>query len=150
MTTPALTEELRLVEDDLARLRKTAADLRRRIGDRDEEPTDAAERSALIEAAEEQEALIDQLEARREHLLWRLGGPTVTDRESHRLRGLPMPLTAVSGVIAPESAVLSRAPRGLSRHSGRKLSPPGALSIAHRPRRPSPTFSWPKIRPGSK
>jgi len=78
MTTPALTEELRLVEDDLARLRKTAADLRRRIGDRDEEPTDAAERSALIEAAEEQEALIDQLEARREHLLWRLGGPTVT------------------------------------------------------------------------
>jgi chromosome segregation ATPase len=73
MTTAALTEELRLVEEDLARLRKTAADLRRRIGDRDEEPTDAAERSALIEAAEEQEALIDQLEARREQLLRRLG-----------------------------------------------------------------------------
>ena len=53
--------------------RETAADLRRRIGDRDDEPTDAAERSALIEAAEEQEALIDQLEARREELLRRLG-----------------------------------------------------------------------------
>jgi hypothetical protein len=96
MTTAALTEELRLVEDDLARLRKTAADLRRRIGDRDEEPTDAAERSALIEAAEEQEALIDQLEARREHLLRRLGGPTGTDRESHRLRGL-QPRVVLSG-----------------------------------------------------
>ena len=76
MTTAALTEELRLVEEDLARLRKTAVDLRRRIGNRDEEPTDAAERSALIQAAEEQEALIDQLEARREQLLRRLGGPT--------------------------------------------------------------------------
>ncbi len=37
--------------------------------DLDHRPTDAAERSALIEAAEEQEALIDQLEARREALL---------------------------------------------------------------------------------
>jgi len=100
MTTTALTEELRLVEDDLARLRKTAADLRRRIGDRDEEPTDAAERSALIEAAEEQEALIDQLEARREHLLRRLGGPTGTGRESHRLRGL-QPRVVPSGSENP-------------------------------------------------
>jgi hypothetical protein len=90
MTTAALTEELRLVEEDLARLRKTAVDLRRRIGDRTEEPTDAAERSALIEAAEEQEALIDQLEARRGQLLRRLGGPTGADRESHRLRGLQL------------------------------------------------------------
>jgi hypothetical protein len=39
-----------------------------------DEPTDAAERSALIESAEEQEALIDQLEARREELLGQLGG----------------------------------------------------------------------------
>jgi hypothetical protein len=74
MTAAALTEELRLVEEDLARLRETVAGLRRRIGDRDEEPTDDAERSMLIEAVEEQEALIDQLEARREQLLRRLGG----------------------------------------------------------------------------
>jgi hypothetical protein len=73
MSTDALAEELKLVEEDLTRFQETAADLRRRIGDRDEEPTDAAERSALIEAAEEQEALIDQLEARREELLRRLG-----------------------------------------------------------------------------
>ena len=69
----AIAEELRLVQDDIARLRETAADLRRRIGERDEEPTDPEERSALIEAAEEQEALIDQLEARRVELFRRLG-----------------------------------------------------------------------------
>ena len=69
----AIAEEVRLVQDDIARLRETAAALRRRIGERDEEPTDPEERSALIEAAEEQEALIDQLEARREELLRRLG-----------------------------------------------------------------------------
>jgi hypothetical protein len=70
----AIWEELQLVQEDLARLRKTAADLRRRIGEREDEPTDPAERSALIESAEEQEALIEQLEARREELLRRLGG----------------------------------------------------------------------------
>jgi hypothetical protein len=73
MSTDGLAEEFRLLEEDLTCLRETAADLRRHIGDRDDEPTDAAERSALIEAAEEQEPLIDQLEARREKLLRRLG-----------------------------------------------------------------------------
>jgi hypothetical protein len=61
------------VQEDLARLRETAASLRQRIGDRSDEPTDPAERSALIEAAEEQEALIDELEARREELQRELG-----------------------------------------------------------------------------
>lgn len=72
----AIREELRLLEEDLARLRETAASLRQRIGERWDDPTDAAERSALIENAEEQEALIDQLEARREELLRELGGPS--------------------------------------------------------------------------
>jgi bacterioferritin (cytochrome b1) len=71
----ALQDELRVVEEDLARLRETAADLRRRIGERADEPTDPVERSALIEQAEEQEALIDVLEARREELLRELGRP---------------------------------------------------------------------------
>jgi outer membrane protein TolC len=71
----ALEAELRIVEEDLARLRETAADLRRRIGEREDEPTDPAERSALIEQAEEQEALIDMLEARREELRRELGRP---------------------------------------------------------------------------
>jgi hypothetical protein len=79
MSTDALAEELKLLEEDLTLLRGTAAGLRRRIGDRDEEPTDAAERSALIEAAEEQEALLGQMEARREELLRRLGRPIRTN-----------------------------------------------------------------------
>jgi hypothetical protein len=124
MTTAALTEELRLVEDDLARLRKTAADLRRRIGDRDEEPTDAAERSALIEAAEEQEALIDQLEARREHLLRRLGGPTGTDRESHRLRGLQRRGVLLTGYENPASLT----------DGAETMSPTAPCRPRHRPR----------------
>ena len=69
----AIREELRLVEEDLARIRETAADLRRRIGERADYPTDPAELSALIEEAEEQEFLADELEARREELLQRLG-----------------------------------------------------------------------------
>lgn len=69
----AIREELRLVEEDLARIRETAADLRRRIGERADYPTDPAELSALIEEAEEQEFLADELEARREGLLRRLG-----------------------------------------------------------------------------
>ena len=71
----AFEDELRIVNEDLARLRKEAADLRRRIGEREDEPTDPAERSALIEQAEEQEALIDMLKARREELLRELGRP---------------------------------------------------------------------------
>ncbi len=70
----ALREELRLIEEDLARLRETAASLRQRIGERWDDPTDAAERSALIEEAEEQEALIEVLETRRQELLRKLGG----------------------------------------------------------------------------
>jgi hypothetical protein len=69
----AIREELRLVEEDLARIRETAAGLRRRIGERADYPTDPAELSALIEEAEEQEFLAEELEARREELLRRLG-----------------------------------------------------------------------------
>ena len=69
----AIREELRLVEEDLARIRETAADLRRRIGERADYPTDPAELSALIEEAEEQEFLADELKSRREGLLRRLG-----------------------------------------------------------------------------
>ncbi|MCW2898648.1 MAG: hypothetical protein JWO67_913 [Streptosporangiaceae bacterium] len=69
----ALREELRDVETDLERLRGLAADLRLRIGRRWEEPMDEWERGAMIEQAEEQEALVAVLEARRETLLRRLG-----------------------------------------------------------------------------
>jgi hypothetical protein len=71
--TTALREELRLVEEELARLRQTAAELRRQIGERWFDPTDPAERTTLITTAEEQEAFIEVLENRREELLRRLG-----------------------------------------------------------------------------
>jgi hypothetical protein len=59
------------VEGD--QLRKSAAELRRRIGMRDDDPTDPEERSMPIATAEEQEAFIEVLEQRREDLLRRLG-----------------------------------------------------------------------------
>ena len=70
--TAALRDELQVLEDELAQLRQATADLRRRIGERWDDPTDSAERAALITTAEEQEALIQVLEARREGLLRRL------------------------------------------------------------------------------
>jgi hypothetical protein len=70
--TAQLREELAVVEEELTRLRTTAAELRRQIGERGSEPTDPAERSLLISEAEEQEALIAVLDRRREELLQRL------------------------------------------------------------------------------
>jgi hypothetical protein len=67
-----LQEELRLVDEDLEQLRKSNRELHERIGDRDEEPTDPEERSAMIFMAEEQDSLIDDLESRREQLAQRL------------------------------------------------------------------------------
>jgi hypothetical protein len=64
----ALRQELREVEADVAELRDTAEKLRAQIGDRSYEPTDASERAALITAAEEQEALVETLETRRDKL----------------------------------------------------------------------------------
>ena len=69
---PDPREELRLVEDDLELLRKEAADLRQRIGERADEPTDPEERAAMIERAEEAEAQVELLTSRRETLRERL------------------------------------------------------------------------------
>ena len=73
--TAQLRQELALVEEELTRLRTTAAELRRQIGERSVEPTDSAKRSLLITEAEEQEAFIAALERRREELLQRLREP---------------------------------------------------------------------------
>ena len=73
--TAQLREELGLVEEELARVRTTAPERRRQIGERSDDPTDPAERSLLITEAEEQEALIAVLERRREELLQRLREP---------------------------------------------------------------------------
>lgn len=73
----SIQEELRQVEADLMRLRTEAAELRVQVGDLG--PTDAAERSSLIAMADQQEALADELEGRREKLLRRIGGPDRVD-----------------------------------------------------------------------
>lgn len=66
----ALRDELRLVEQELAQLRDTAAELRRQVG---EATGDDADRASLITGAEEQQAFIGVLEARRQDLRQRLG-----------------------------------------------------------------------------
>jgi F0F1-type ATP synthase membrane subunit b/b' len=64
----ALRQELETVEAELTELRETAAGLRRQIGERWFEPTDDAERTALITLAEEQEVFAETLQARRDEL----------------------------------------------------------------------------------
>jgi SMC interacting uncharacterized protein involved in chromosome segregation len=72
----ALRQELERVESDLNDLRETARELRQQVGERWFEPTDASERATLITAAEEQEALLEQLEMRRDELRKLLGDQT--------------------------------------------------------------------------
>ncbi|MGI5492862.1 hypothetical protein [Microtetraspora malaysiensis] len=64
--------QLERVEADLARLRQEVKELRREIGERRDGTTDAAEMSALFTNVEQQEALIEDLELRRQHVLRRL------------------------------------------------------------------------------
>ncbi|GAA1269012.1 hypothetical protein Psi02_18850 [Planotetraspora silvatica] len=68
-----IREQLKELEAELARLRASAADIRREIGERWDAPTDAAEIAMVITNAEQQESLIETLEARRERLLQKLG-----------------------------------------------------------------------------
>ncbi|WP_130508915.1 hypothetical protein [Krasilnikovia cinnamomea] len=71
--TPAA--ELDLLEEEIAELERGTAELRRRIGERAEYPTDPAEVSLLLTEAEEQEAILATLKARRDALKDRLGQP---------------------------------------------------------------------------
>lgn len=59
-----LRAALRQVEQDLENVRRTAAEIRAGVGEAD----DPADRGALIQAADEQDALAEQLAARREDL----------------------------------------------------------------------------------
>jgi chromosome segregation ATPase len=72
---PAITlrDEIEMVEQELEELRQTVADLRRRIGERWDSPTDPEERGSLITYLEEQKAVLRFLEARRDELRRRLG-----------------------------------------------------------------------------
>jgi hypothetical protein len=68
----ALRAEVRLVEEELAQLRRTTQEVRRRIGERAEGPTDPEEIGMQLTAVQEQEAVIAALEARRDALRARL------------------------------------------------------------------------------
>ena len=72
MTGPVSADQLRAqlkqVEADLDRVRRTAADIRAGVGEA-EDPTD---RGSLIQAADEQDALAEALSARRDDLQRRL------------------------------------------------------------------------------
>jgi hypothetical protein len=65
--------ELNDAEAELVELRRTAAEVRRRVGERWDSPADAEETASAIALAEEQETLIAALEDRRNRLLRRLG-----------------------------------------------------------------------------
>ncbi|HEX9034111.1 MAG TPA: hypothetical protein VF834_19900 [Streptosporangiaceae bacterium] len=67
-STQQLRAELREVERDMEDARKTAADIRLGVG----EAEDPADRGALIQAADEQDNLADQMVMRREDLLRRI------------------------------------------------------------------------------
>jgi hypothetical protein len=58
----ALQEQLRTLEAEVAEMRQTLASLRRGIGER----SDAPDMAAAITAAEEQEAVLRLLEAKRD------------------------------------------------------------------------------------
>jgi hypothetical protein len=67
-----LRAELKQVEIDLERVRRTATDVRSGVGEA-EDPTD---RGSLIQAADEQDSLAEALSARRDDLLRRLAEAT--------------------------------------------------------------------------
>ncbi len=67
-----LREELRLVEEEIAGLRESAADLRKQVGDRSDGSLEPEETAATISSAEELEAIIDTLESRRDDLSRRI------------------------------------------------------------------------------
>jgi hypothetical protein len=71
--TETVQEQLRLVEEEIAGLRAEVAGLRGQLGGRDAGPMDLAENAAAVTSAEEQEALIQVLEERRQSLLRKLG-----------------------------------------------------------------------------
>ena len=68
----ALREELRLVEEELAAVRRTATDLRAEVGSRSDGAVDHEDMAATITSAEEQEAVARSLQARRDRLRARL------------------------------------------------------------------------------
>ena len=72
MDGPELRKQLDEVDAQIERMRREAAQMREEIGQRWDAPTDLAERSTLLTNVEQQEALIDDLQVRREQILRRM------------------------------------------------------------------------------
>jgi SMC interacting uncharacterized protein involved in chromosome segregation len=73
MTDQDTREELRLVEEEIAGIRESVAQLRRQIGDRSDGSVEPEETASTISSAEELEAILDTLQTRRDNLARRLG-----------------------------------------------------------------------------
>lgn len=73
MNESELRDQLQAVEARIARLRQEVQQLREEIGQSWDSPIDPAERAVLLTNVEQQEALIADLEIRREQILQRLG-----------------------------------------------------------------------------
>lgn len=74
MSDEELRAELAQVEQELAGVRRAAAELRQQVGDDNSGPTDPEDRAAVISQADEQDNLAATLEGRRDTLRERLGG----------------------------------------------------------------------------
>jgi hypothetical protein len=68
----SLRDELKDLEEQIAELRRSAQEIRTRIGAGWDAPTDEVEIASALTQAEEQEAFIRALEERRDRLLERL------------------------------------------------------------------------------
>jgi chromosome segregation ATPase len=69
----ATMEELRELEATIEELRRSAEEIRREVGRREDAPYDEVDNAMLITEAEEQEAVIATLEERRRRLLQEVG-----------------------------------------------------------------------------
>ena len=68
-----LREELRRLDDELTEMRQQVRELRGETSDEASAPLEREDMAATLTAAEEQEALIEALEGRRERLRAQLG-----------------------------------------------------------------------------
>jgi hypothetical protein len=73
MTTNEIRTELDKVEREIEQLRTSAHELRSSLGDEAGGPMEPEDRAATLTQAEEQEAIIETLEARRDELKRELG-----------------------------------------------------------------------------
>lgn len=74
MDDPELKKELDEVDAQIERLREETKQIREEIGQSWDAPTDMAEKATLLTNVEQQEALIDDLQIRREQILRRMKG----------------------------------------------------------------------------